>query len=91
MWGSYFFGLCPTFPSPPWNERGEETDWEIKRARARQRKRQRGRGERRERERLRDDRIGLAALAGGYSLRCHGNRGEGEEEEEEEEGSVSVS
>ena len=38
-------------------------------------------------EREERERIGLAALAGGYSLRCHGNRGE----EEEEEGSVSVS
>lgn len=35
----------------------------------------------------REDRIGLAALAGGYSLCCHGNSGE---KEEEEEGSVSV-
>uniref|UniRef100_A0A8P4G0P8 Metastasis associated 1 n=1 Tax=Dicentrarchus labrax TaxID=13489 RepID=A0A8P4G0P8_DICLA len=40
-----------------------------------------------ERRRLREDRIGLAALAGGYSLCCHGNSGE----EEEEEGLVSVS
>lgn len=40
----------------------------------------------RERERLREERIGLAALAGGYSLCCHGNS-----REEEEEGLVSLS
>lgn len=39
--------------------------------------------EREERERLPEDWIGLGALAGGYSLCCHGNS--------EEEGSVSVS
>lgn len=38
------------------------------------------------RERLREDWIGLGALAGGYGRRCHGNGAE-----EEEEGSVSAS
>lgn len=38
------------------------------------------------RERLRGDGIGLAALAGGYNLCCHGNS-----TEEEEEALVSVS
>lgn len=77
--GLLFFGLCPTFPSPLWNKRGEETDWEIKRVRVCQRKTER-------RKRERGDRVGLAALAWGYSLCCHGNSGE-----EEEEGLVSVS
>lgn len=84
--GLLFFGLCPTFPSPLWNERGKETDWEIKRARVCQRK-----TGRREKKRGREeDRVGLAALAWGYGLCCHGNRGE-EEEEVAGEGLVSVS
>lgn len=46
----------------------------------RQTERSREREHARERER---DRISLAALAGGYSLCCHGNSGEEGEEEEE--------
>ena len=76
-----FLGYVPLSLSPVKRERGRD------RLRDQERESMPGRERGRERE---GDRIGLAALAGGYSLCCHGNCRE-EEEEEEEEGSVSIS
>lgn len=80
---SFFFweGGCPTFPLP--RDRGREADCAIKRVIESEKDRQKG-GEREKEERLQEDRIGLDALAGGYSLCCHGNS-------REEEDLVSVS
>lgn len=70
--GRLFFWVMSHFPlSPVKRERGRDRlrDQESESLPERE-------TERRGRERLREDRIGLAALAGGYSLCCHGNSGE---------------
>uniref|UniRef100_A0A8D3DNT0 Metastasis associated 1 n=1 Tax=Scophthalmus maximus TaxID=52904 RepID=A0A8D3DNT0_SCOMX len=74
----FFLGYVPLSLSP------------VKRARGRDRLRDQESESMPEKDGERGDRIGLAALAGGYSLCCHGNCRE-DEEEEEEEGRVSVS
>ncbi len=83
LYGAFIFlGYVPLSPLPCEMREGKRQT-ERSRAWEHARERQRGRGER---ERLREDPIGLAALAGGYSLCCHGNS-----REEEEEGLVSLS